>query len=191
MSRFQQFVQLVSEDYRQSYDYAESHIQFARQLLQKLQNFWEAPRDRIFALTANDDRVPWDGELQTALRIDNQGFYKMKILVVVLNQRFEVERVGPGFVERGLVPPSGILVVAVFRRQGESFAVETAALGESGMGKQSFLISPEVEESWLPLLVSVTEAMTRVLAGGLPARLQEVLDRGMQKAQAAPDLSKD
>jgi hypothetical protein len=191
MSRFQQFVQLVSEDYRQSYDYAESHIRFARQLLQKLQGFLEAPRDRLFALSANDERVAWDGELQTALRIDSQGFYKMKILVVVLNQRFEVERVGPGFVERGLVPPSGVLVAAVFRRQGECFAVETAALGETGMGKQSFLVSPEVEESWLPLLVSLAEAMTRVLSGGLQTRLQEVLDRRLQQTQAALDLGGD
>ncbi len=189
MSRFQQLIQLVSEDYRQSYDYAESHIRFARQLLQKLQGFLEAPRDRLFALSPGDDRIPWDGELQMALRIDEQGFYKMKILVAVLNQRFDTERVGPAFVERGLVPPSGVVVAAIFRQQGECFAVETAALGESGIGKQAFLVSPEVEESWLPLLVSLTEAMERVLAGGLRTRLQEARERRLQRIQGAVETS--
>ncbi|NJK61112.1 MAG: hypothetical protein HC918_13945 [Oscillatoriales cyanobacterium SM2_1_8] len=159
--------------------------------MQKLQGFLEAPRDRIFALTANDDRIGMDGELPIALRIDEQGFYKMKILVAVMAQRFDTERVGPGFVERGLVPPSGVVVAAVFRQQGDSFAVETAALGETGLGKQSFLVTPTVEESWLPLLVSLTEAMERVLAGSLRVRLQEALDRRLQKAQAALDLANE
>jgi len=170
ISKFQQLVEIVNEDYTKTYQYLEKNFTFINQLTQKLADDFGCSLKDLFFVSSEEKIFFVENGPEDLITIENDCSFKFRLLIKIPVQPFNMNVSGHSFSEKNLVPPSGVVLVMAIKQYNNSFIVEVS----NNIRKADFTINPTVDDSWVELLECCFELTKAMLEGGLERRISEL-----------------
>ncbi|HEY9761067.1 MAG TPA: hypothetical protein V6D07_01015 [Trichocoleus sp.] len=177
MGKLEELAQLSAYDFQSTEQYVERVLLGITKIYRRLLTYFEADDSQIFFLGPDKARVTSPQGLAEA---DAQGFLNYRIVVKVNEQKFNAHCAGKDFLNKGLAPPSGVILLIGVAPRNSAFLVKAPA--PKGAEWTTIDIGLELEDpdnpAWTELLESCYQSVRRIVEGGLAYRHQQLAIQG-------------
>jgi len=177
-SKFEQLVEILSNDYDSTAKYLKAHSSFIELLTKKLSDYLECDINNLYFYTpeGKENKVPVQNDFQDLIKVTVDCSFEFQLLLKIKNNRFVSHDCGSSFVENNLIPPSQVVLLMTTRQQEEnSFMVRAPALDEKEqVFVKNFHINLTRDDSWTELLESCFKVIKKTIEGGLEKRIIEL-----------------
>lgn len=169
-SKFQQLIEIITEDYAKTHQYLEKNFTFINQLTQKLADSLGCNLNHLFFINSDERIFLVENGTEGLISIRKDLFFEFKLLIKIPAQPLNNNSSSDSFIEKDLAPPSGVVLVIAVKQYGNSFIVEVS----SNSQKESFTIDPSVDNSWISLLECCFKFIKAMLEGELERRIDRL-----------------
>lgn len=182
-SIFQQFVDSINKDYENTYTYVNKNFQFIRELINKIALHIDCtPGKDICIVNEEGVKINPYNFIQDAIIVEDECFFSFKLLISPqIIKGFNINSCGKSFAEKGLLPPSGIIMYISVKQENEFFIVKAPLIKENEIGTEIFQINSD--ESWNKLLESIDQVIIRFLKKDLNYRISHLSKESSQQAK--------
>jgi hypothetical protein len=173
ISKFQQLIEIITEDYAKTYQYLKKNFTFINQLTQKLADSLECDLNHLFFINSEGKIFLVENGTEGLITIRKDLFFEFQLLIKIPVQPFNTNTSDHSFIEKDLTPPSGVVLVIAIQQSkydNNSFIVEVS----SDSKKEKFTIKPCVDNCWISLLESCFELIKAMLEGGVERRIDRL-----------------
>jgi|GEM_PF-1846299 len=182
ISRFEELIAILSEDYNKTEEYLERNSQFIEQLTLKLSDYIGCGLDNLFCYTPEADKNKasvQNNNIQSLIaegfiKVVNEGSFEFPLLIQIKANPFNSQYCNSSFKEKQLAPSSKVVLVMTIKQHEEnSFVVilPTVNVKEQVVEKR-FTIEPTRDDSWFELLESSFKVIKKAIEGGLERRIK-------------------
>jgi hypothetical protein len=187
-SKFDELVEIVSKDYKETDEYLKRNCAFINQLTQELSNYLECGMENLFLYASikerksiislaknnikdliNDDNL---------IRVTNEGYFVVPLLIQIKPEPFSTSYWSPSFKENQLTPQSQVVLIMSIKQQQQEnlFSVVAPAINQKKqVVEEVFNINLTINDSWSKLIESCFKVIKTIIEGGVEKRIAESL----------------
>jgi hypothetical protein len=168
-SKIKELAEIAAKDQVKTYEYLEELFSFISGLRHKLaDNFECSPTDLSFA-NPEEGISSAQGYPEKSTIVRDDGFFEFWLVINLRVDPFNMNTCSHSFIEKGLIPPTGVVLIMAVKPDKNLFIIKTNRNQE-----KTFEIDPNNDSSWINLFEYCFESTKAIFEGGLERRISEL-----------------
>ena len=173
-SKFQELVEINNENYIKTAEYVEANYNFIKLFTTNLSRY--LGNSELVPINSKGETNWVENKIEDFITITNDSFFEFRLLLRISNSvntnlyPVNINLSGSVFVENGLAPLTGIILVIAIKQCKNSFIVKVPAIEKD----KKFVIEYSAPNSlWVEIFDCCFEAMKEKVGSGVEKRISE------------------